>query len=64
MDLNILSVDFQNEFCTEGGLAYQPRDCHSFRGCLSNLFPFHLMENAWMDLSRSTGFCGVAGPTS
>ena len=30
MSLNILCVDFQNDFCTEGGVGYQPRDCHSF----------------------------------
>lgn len=30
MALSILSVDFQNDFCTEGGVGYQPRDCHSF----------------------------------
>ncbi|MBU2643615.1 isochorismatase family protein [bacterium] len=30
MNINILSVDFQNDFCSEGGVGYHPRDCHSF----------------------------------
>ena len=30
MNLNLLSVDFQNDFCAEGGIAYKLRGCHKF----------------------------------
>lgn len=30
MAISIISVDYQNDFCTEGGKFYKPRPCHLF----------------------------------
>lgn len=30
MKFSIISVDYQNDFCTPGGKYYQDRPCHSF----------------------------------